>query len=110
MDQQLKAQLKQCIQYALTSATADIYGQTQVGSTATVLARVEPRIREVEIDAGTFVRTSHMLVLDAVSGFTPTLGTRIWLDSTATTDLRMPKVVHPCFGERGALEHWEILI
>lgn len=224
MDPQLAAQLKQVISYALTSATADIYGQTQVGSTATVFARVEPRVREVENDNGTFERTSHMIVVDAVTGFTPDLGTRVWLPNPRTTaavaatgaislelfnfgngdtiylvetsgttytftvtsadtadsfastvnasaiaitavaqeqglypgnndlvsltqdvggaggnttisittsntaqylitnfyggvsaspvstDFRMPKVVHPCFGERGTLEHWEILI
>lgn len=113
MDPQLSAQLRQVISYATSSATADAFGQTLVGSTATLFARVEPRVREVENDNGTFSRTSHMLVIDAVAGFTPTLATRLWLDdvSASTAALaRQPKVVHPCFGERGSLEHWEILV
>lgn len=113
LDPQLRSQLRQIATYSLSSATADLYGETVMGSTATVYVRWEPRTREVELDSGTFVRTSHFLVVDAVSGFTPDLSTRFWLpgQSPATSALaRQPKIVHPCVGELGIIDHWEIYL
>ena len=114
MDPQLAAQLRQIVAYSLSAGTVDVYGQIQVGvSTATVYARIEPRTRGVDRDDGTFVRTSHYICVDSVAGFTPSLEMNLWLpqDSGATLALaRNPKVVHPCFDERGILDHWEILV
>lgn len=113
MDPQLVAQLRQIVSYASSTATANVYGEVQIGSTATIYARIEPRVRIADRNDGSFLRSSHMLILAPANGFTPDYGMRFWIlgDSpNSATFARAVKSVHPCFDEDGALDHWEVLI
>ena len=111
MDYALKAQLRQVIAIAVSSSSADVYGQTVVVSAATCFARVEPRYREIPA-AGGILRTTHMLVLDENAPALD-LNSSVWLPGDASSDTtlaRRPKQVHPCYDENGALDHYEVLV
>jgi hypothetical protein len=113
MDPQLKAQLRQIASYAVSSATANVYGEVGVGSVATVYCRLESRIRSMEKTDGTFQATRQpLLVLDADGDTaTPTFETKYWLPgiSSSTAGLaRHPKFIEVVVDEYGAVQHWEL--
>lgn len=113
MDPQLKAQLRQIASYAVSTATANVYGEVSVGSVATVYCRLESRVRSMERVDGTFQATRQpLLVIDAdgVSA-TPTFETRYWLPGTSSssaTYARHPKFIEVVVDEYGAVQHWEL--
>lgn len=111
LDPQLKMQLRQLISFAVSTATANIYGEVTVGATATAFCRRESRTRSVERADGTFQATrTPYVVLDADAA-TPTFETRYWLPgiSTATiANARHPKYIECCIDAEGAVEHWEL--
>lgn len=112
MDPQLKSQLRQLITYANSTATANAFGEVQVGSAATALVRIQPTRREYEQFDGTMERTTHMVIMDGCST-TPTFESRFWLlegSPNTAAMARRPKIIHPCFGEFGELDHWEIFL
>jgi hypothetical protein len=104
-------QLNQIITFAVSTATANIYGEVVVGSTATAYCRREARTRSVERADGTFqVTRTPLIILDADAG-TPTFETRYWLPgvSTATAaNAQHPKYIECCIDAEGAVEHWEL--
>lgn len=111
LDPQLVAQLRQVCAHAASSATVNIYGETQVGSTATLYCRLESRTRTVERNDGTFVKLHGPLLIINAGTITPTYGSRFWIpgDSPSTASLaRRPAAIEPCVDENGALEHWEV--
>lgn len=111
MDPQLAGQLKQICVHAASSATANIYGETQVGTTATLYCRLETRTRTVERNDGTFVKQKGPLLILNAGAVTPTYGSRFWLpgDSPSTAALaRRPVSIECCVDENGSIDHWEI--
>lgn len=112
MDAQLKDQLRQVCAYAVSSATANLYGEILLGSTATAYCRLEARVRDYELETGVVGRTTHFLVLDSDVA-TPSLSTQFWLPGDSPSDAtaaRRPSRVHPCVGEFGELDHWELYL
>lgn len=117
VDPQLKAQFKQVVSLAFSSATANAFGEVSVGSAATVFCRLERDEREVERPDGTLARTTHRLILDcplaATVTATPTFDMRVWLpgDSSSTPALaRRIQMLDVAVDERGNVEHFEIRV
>lgn len=115
LDPQLAAQLRQILSYQLSSGTANNFGEVQAGSTSTIYCRLENKTRAVERMDGTYEvsRPYPFLVIDAVSGFTPTMGMRLWLPGTSPNTAsvaRKPISIEPYHDENGVLEHWEMSI
>lgn len=114
MDPTLKAQLKQVVTYAAPSGV-DVSGQTTVGSTATLWARVEPQYREFSVN-GTVERTTHIMIFDENFPMTEyaTREAQFWIPATtsyaAADEARRPKLVTFCFDERGRLDHVELAV
>lgn len=110
LDPQLKAQLRQVVAYSSTTATVNVYGELGAATVATTYCRLEHRVREYELEGGTIAKTTHMMILDG-SGFTPTLATQFWLPGhspASATFARRPFRIHPCVGELGTLDHFEV--
>ena len=114
MDPQLKTQLQQLIGISYTSSTANIYGEVQVGSVATVFGRVEQHTREYELSNGTVERSLTMIILDADSTTgTPTFESRFYLPNTSVSTAAMarrPHIIQIAIDEYGKLDHWEISV
>lgn len=113
MDFQLRSQLAQRIRISTSLGAADAYGQKAVTGTTLHWARVEEQERLYDRADGQKVRTTHMIILDTDVA-TPTFQSMIWLpgqsSSTLATDARQAKIVKPCVGEDGSLDHWEIRV
>jgi hypothetical protein len=113
MDPQLKAQLGQVIAFAVSSGTANAFGEIQVGSVATAPCRFENRIRSYERPDGTHeVTRLPLLILDA-SITTPSLDTRFWVPGTSPSSAgfaRKPKGIWLAQDENGVGDHWEIML
>ena len=111
LDPQLKAQLRQIITFAVSTATANIYGEVSIGSTATAYCRREARTRSVERADGTFqVTRSPIVIMDADAG-TPTFETRYWLPGTSTATIanaQHPRFIEVCIDADGGVDHWEL--
>ena len=113
LDPQLKGQLRQIFAYATSAATANVYGEVSVGSTATGYCRMETRVRSMEKIDGTFQATRQpLMVIDADGTVnTPTFETRYWLPGTSSGSsgfARHPKFIETCVDEYGSLSHYEI--
>lgn len=114
MDATLRKQCNREFAFALPDGSVDEAGQVQTGTLRYYKARVEPHFKEVFIK-GVEERTSHMLIVDERFPVTvrEAIGIVLWIpgeDDPEVDPPRIPKVVHPCFGERGELSHWEILV
>jgi hypothetical protein len=113
MDAQLKAQLKQVVSFKVSTASANSYGEINVGSTATAYCRLENRVVSVQKFDGTYQRTAEpFLVLDSDAA-TPTFETRYWLPGHSPNSpgfARLPKGITPYFDEIGVLSHWELMV
>lgn len=111
LDPQLRAQLRQIITFAVSGATANIYGEVSVGSTATAYCRRESRTRSIERADGTFQATrTPFIVLDSDAA-TPTFETKYWLpgvSSTTAANAQHPKFIECCIDADGGVEHWEL--
>lgn len=111
MDAQLKSQLKQIVRVGSPAASADIYGQISVASTATVYARVEEHHREFQLYDGDTIKTRHIVILDS-SAPTPTYSSYIWLPDVANTTsvalARRVMIIRITHDERGNLDHYEV--
>lgn len=114
MDPQLRRQLKQICCMSFGTATANEYGEIQVGSVATFYCRLETRTRHVERMDGTFeVTRQPLLILDSTvnSTGTPDFDTRIWLPGVSPTTAayaRKAKNIHVCVDEFGRVAHYEL--
>jgi hypothetical protein len=99
--------------YAVSSATANVYGEVGVGSTATAYCRMESRVRSMEKVDGTYQATRQPLMVIDADGetATPTFETRYWLPGTSSGTAalaRRPKFIEVCVDEYGVVEHWEV--
>lgn len=113
MDPTLKRQLRQMITFCLSSGL-DAAGQLTTGPRQTQRARVEPYFKEVQV-RGVQERTTHKVILDETFPATvrEAIGMLLWVPEEDDPDVdppRVPKVIKPCYGERGTLDHWEILV
>jgi len=112
LDLQLLSQLRQIVSIRYSSATANIYGEIDVGATvATAYCRMERNIASVESPNGTReVAYRPLMILDS-SVATPSFSDRFWLpnDSTGTAAYAAkPDSITPRIDELGNLSHWEI--
>lgn len=113
MDLQLKAQLNQVVRISAPASGLNAFGEPTISGSSTFYARVEESSRQYEMADRESVRTTHMIILDA-GVTTPVYNGYLWLpgqsSSTLTADARRMKIVRPCPGEDGELDHWEILV
>lgn len=113
MDLQIKAQLNQLVRISAPATSLNAYGEPVFSGSSTFYARVEEVSRQYERSDGEAVRTTHMIILDT-DVTTPVYQGYLWLpgesSSTLTVDARRIKIVKPCPGEDGELDHWEVLV
>ena len=112
MDPQLARQLRQIATYQVSLTTANIYGETTLGSTATAYCRLESRVRHVERIDGTYEVTREPLLIIDSSAFTPTMAMAFWLPGTplSAAFARKPKYIEVCVDEFGGINHWEVQV
>jgi hypothetical protein len=113
LDPQLLAQFRQICAVASSSATANIFGEIQVGSAATVWCRLESRTRSVERNDGTFEIARMPLLLIAPGVVTPTFESRFWMpghSSGTAAFARKPRYINAEVDEFGVISHYEIEI
>ena len=94
-----------------TTATANIYGETTVGSVATYYCRLENRIRSVERVDGTFALVRGQILFMDTGTTTPALADRFWLPGHSVSTAAFgqhPKSIDVCVDENGAVDHWEL--
>lgn len=111
LDPQLRGQLRQIIAFAVSTATANVYGEVAVGSVATAYCRREARTRSVERIDGTFQATRQPLIVLDSDAATPTFETRYWLpgvSSNTAAYAQHPKAIEVCVDEYGKVDHWEL--
>lgn len=113
MDQQLKAQLNQLVRISAPATGLNAFGEPVFSGSSTFYARVEEVSRQYENGDKEEVRTTHMIILDT-GVTTPVYQGYLWLPgesaSTLTADARRVKIVKPCPGEDGELDHWEVRV
>lgn len=111
LDPQLRGQLQQTTYFAHLSSVTGA-GVPSYGSTTAVASRVELDNKEVRGPDGAMRSSSHRIVIDA--GFTPALTDRIWLPGDPappdTSKVRQPLSIQKAVDEKGAIDHWEILV
>jgi len=111
LDPQLRALLHTVITLVPSAATVNVYGEVGVGTAATVFARLQPHVREVEKMDGTFDRTDTMIFLDGAVTTTPTFDCQVFTgSSTSPAFARKLKSIHPVYDEIGRIDHWELLL
>ena len=112
LDPQLVGLMQQTISLKFSSATADLFGEIGLGAATTMLCRIEAHNREYERLDGTEVRTSHLIIMNALTGFTPTMEMQVFFpgeSSSTAAFARKPQKIHGAVDEYGALEHWELI-
>lgn len=111
-DPQLVGQMRQLVSLTFGTGTVNTFGEVTANTSSTTMyCRIQQHNREYELDNGTVMRTTSLLIFNVSTGFTPDFETRVWFpgESAATAALaRRPQRIHAPVDEYGNLSHWEI--
>lgn len=109
VDPQLAAQLAQVMHWQActgnNSSGDPIYG----GAVSAISVRIEQHQREIRRADGSFKTSTHWIATTSAIG----MNDRLWLpgvDSTDATLARLPLTIEQMPDERGAVDHYEILL